>query len=75
VSGIEVRPSRAREAFWRWEQVLARWTRDILAKGGLCPEGLAKLDYEADPSFFFLLLCTRYIKGDVKEMVEWLIAS
>ena len=30
-SGMEVRPRRAREAFWRWEQVFARWTRDILS--------------------------------------------
>ena len=45
VSGIEVRPKRAREAFWRWEQVLARWTRDIFAMGA-CPEGLVEVGYE-----------------------------
>jgi hypothetical protein len=31
--GIEVRPRRALEAFWRWEQTWARFTRDILAVG------------------------------------------
>lgn len=30
VQGREVRPRRAAEAFWRWEQALARWTRDIV---------------------------------------------
>lgn len=29
VEGIEVRPRRALEAFWRWEQAWARFTRDI----------------------------------------------
>lgn len=32
--GIEVRPRRALEAFWRWEQTWARFTRDILVVGG-----------------------------------------
>ena len=27
--GREVKPRRAREAFWRWEQAFARWTRDM----------------------------------------------
>jgi hypothetical protein len=31
VDGIDVRPSLAFEAFWRWEQVCARSTRDIVA--------------------------------------------
>lgn len=30
VWGTEVRPRRALEAFWRWEQTFERWTRDIL---------------------------------------------
>ena len=34
VQGMEVRPRRALEAFWRWEQQWARLTRDILAEGG-----------------------------------------
>ena len=34
VQGMEVRPRRAREAFWRWEQASARWTRDMLGFGG-----------------------------------------
>jgi hypothetical protein len=33
-------------------------------EGRLCPEGLAKLDYEAD---FFVLPCSRYVKADVVE--------
>lgn len=33
VEGMEVRPSRAFEAFWRWEQTFARWTSDILGRG------------------------------------------
>lgn len=28
--GSEVRPRRAREAFWRWEQAWERLTRDIV---------------------------------------------
>lgn len=31
LDGTEVRPSRAREAFWRWEQTWERLTRDIVA--------------------------------------------
>lgn len=31
VEVIDVKPSLALEAFWRWEQVLARSTRDIVA--------------------------------------------
>ena len=31
VEGMEVRPSRAREAFWRWEQAWDRVTSDIMA--------------------------------------------
>jgi len=30
VEGTEVRPRRAREAFWRWEQTVERCTRDIV---------------------------------------------
>jgi hypothetical protein len=30
VEGTDVRPSRALEAFWRWEQTWARFTSDIL---------------------------------------------
>ena len=30
VRGREVRPRRAREAFWRWEHAFARCTRDIV---------------------------------------------
>jgi hypothetical protein len=30
VEGTEVRPSRALEAFWRWEQTFARCTRDMV---------------------------------------------
>ena len=30
VRGKEVKPRRAREAFWRCEQALARWTRDMV---------------------------------------------
>lgn len=33
VRGIEVKPRRAREAFWRWEQTLARWTNDMVCSG------------------------------------------
>ena len=33
VRGRDVRPRRAREAFWRWEQAFARWTRDIVGDG------------------------------------------
>jgi hypothetical protein len=36
VDGIEVSPSRALEAFWRWEHVCARSTRDILSDSGNC---------------------------------------
>lgn len=28
--GMDVRPRRALEAFWRWEQTWARLTRDIV---------------------------------------------
>lgn len=31
VEGMLVRPRRALEAFWRWEQTWERWTRDIFA--------------------------------------------
>lgn len=38
VEGIEVRPRRALDAFWRCEQTFARWTRDILRRGKFwCP--------------------------------------
>lgn len=30
-AGTEVRPRRARPAFWRWEHTFARVTRDIVA--------------------------------------------
>ena len=30
--GREVRPRRAREAFWRWEQAWARRTRDMVVR-------------------------------------------
>lgn len=30
VEGTDVRPRRALEAFWRWEQIWARFTSDIL---------------------------------------------
>lgn len=30
VEGTDVRPRRAREAFWRCEQTFERWTRDIV---------------------------------------------
>lgn len=30
VEGMEVRPRRALEAFWRWEQTFERWTRDMV---------------------------------------------
>jgi len=36
VDGIEVSPSRALEAFWRWEHVCARSTRDILSDSENC---------------------------------------
>ena len=49
VRGTEVRPRRAREAFWRWEQRWARWTRDMVEVGLRgervvleAPQGLAK---------------------------------
>lgn len=32
VLGMEVRPRRAREAFWRWEQAWARRTRDMVVR-------------------------------------------
>ena len=35
LEGTEVRPRRAREAFWRCEQTLERMTRDIVV---WCPE-------------------------------------
>lgn len=35
MDGIEVSPSRALEAFWRWEHVCARSTRDILSDSGI----------------------------------------
>lgn len=31
VEGTEVRPRRAFEAFWRWEQTFERCTRDMIA--------------------------------------------
>ncbi len=34
VEGTDVRPRRAREAFWRWEQTWERLTRDILWSEG-----------------------------------------
>ena len=34
VEGMEVRPRRALEAFWRWEQTFARWTRDMVGELG-----------------------------------------
>jgi len=34
VEGREVRPRRALEAFWRWEQTLARLTRDMVCGDG-----------------------------------------
>lgn len=37
VEGIEVRPRRALDAFWRCEQTCARFTRDIAWCAG--PEG------------------------------------
>lgn len=55
VSGIEVRPKRAREAFWRWEQVLARWTRDIL-RWEAVSQGTDELDYKGR----FFLAYSRY---------------
>jgi hypothetical protein len=43
LEGTEVRPRRAREAFWRWEQTLERCTRDIVmwvsSWGGEGPSG------------------------------------
>ncbi len=33
VEGREVRPRRALEAFWRWEQAWARRTRDMVVRG------------------------------------------
>ena len=30
MDGTEVRPRRALEAFWRWEQTWARFTRDMV---------------------------------------------
>jgi len=39
VRGREVRPRRAREAFWRWEQALARWTSDIVVGWSGCLGG------------------------------------
>jgi len=38
VEGTEVRPRRAREAFWRCEQTLERCTRDIVRFVGVCFE-------------------------------------
>lgn len=35
VEGMEVRPSRAFEAFWRWEQTWERETRDMVRTDGL----------------------------------------
>jgi hypothetical protein len=37
VDGIEVSPSRALEAFWRWEHVCARSTRDISSDSEIAP--------------------------------------
>lgn len=34
VLGMEVRPRRAREAFWRCEQVWESWTRDMVVEEG-----------------------------------------
>lgn len=34
VEGREVRPRRALEAFWRWEQAWARRTRDMVVVVG-----------------------------------------
>ena len=34
MQGMEVRPRRAREAFWRWEQAWARRTRDMMGEAG-----------------------------------------
>lgn len=33
VWGTEVRPRRALEAFWRWEQTFERWTKDMMGGG------------------------------------------
>ena len=33
MEGREVRPRRALEAFWRWEQAWARRTRDMVGRG------------------------------------------
>lgn len=39
VEGTEVRPSRPRDAFCRWEHTLERWTRDIMGEFVCLEEG------------------------------------
>ena len=39
MEGREVRPRRALEAFWRWEQAWARRTRDMVGWGWEEPGG------------------------------------
>jgi len=70
VEGMDVRPSRALEAFWRCEQTCARFTRDIVfvcferswTGGCLCGSCVVNGCSLAVWAWVWLLLCVEYCR-------------